>query len=159
VVTDSTDVEVSGGDVPIALPPGILPDVGLVPVSDPFAELAELGTPPALAEFKEYIEEVDMRFPSDSAVVLRGLKAASGNEGCLERSTILPATNFGVSKSSITDSGLGLPVPPDQISELSDGLRWLNVEDGRDLTVGLAEGGGIDILARSACASVVPGSA
>lgn len=123
VVTDSTDVEVSGGDVPIGFTPGKFPDVGLVPVSDPFAEAAELGTPPALAEFKEYIEEVDVRFPSDSPVRLRGSKAASGNEGCLESSAIVPAASFGVSKSSMTDSGRGLPVPPDQISEFSDGLR------------------------------------
>jgi len=123
VVTDSTDVEVSGGDVPIALPAGIFPDVGLVPASDSVAEAAGLGAPPALAGLEEYIEEVDTRFPSDSAARLRGLKAASGNKGCLERSAIMPAANFGVSKSSMTDSGRGLPLPPDQISELSNGLR------------------------------------
>jgi hypothetical protein len=67
VVTDSAEVEVSGCDVPKALPPVIAPDVGLVPASDPLAEAPELCIPPALAELREYIDDVDMRFTSDSA--------------------------------------------------------------------------------------------
>jgi hypothetical protein len=74
-------------------------------------------------------------------------------------SAIFPATSRGVSKSSMTESGLGLPDPVVQVSECSDGLRKLKVEAGRDLIVGLPEGGGIDILARSACISEHPGSA
>jgi hypothetical protein len=123
VVTDSAEVEVSGCDIPTALPPGIAPEVGLVPASDPFAEAAELWTPPALAEVKEYIDGVDMRFPSDSAAGLRGFKAASGNKGCLDMSAMLPAANFGVSRSSMADSGRGLPLSPVQVSEFSDGRR------------------------------------
>jgi len=159
VVIDSAEVEVSGCDTPTALPPGIAPDAGLVPGSDPLAEAAELCTTPARAELKEYTEDVDMRFLSDSTAEPRGFKAASGKDGCLGMSAMLPAANFGVSKSSIADSGRGLPVLPVQTSEFSDGRRWLNVEDGRDLIVGRPEGGGIEILARSACVSVVPGSA
>jgi hypothetical protein len=123
VVTDSADVEVSGCEIPTALPPGRAPDVGLVPASDPFAEVPELCTPPALVEIKEYIEDVDMRFTSGSAAELRGFKAASGNGGCLVMSAMLPAANLGVSKSSIADSGRGLSVPPVQTSEFSDGRR------------------------------------
>ncbi len=159
VVTESAEVEVSACDDPTALPAGIAPGVGLVPASDPLVEVAELCTPPALAELKEYIEDVDMRFPSFSAPDAREFKAASGNEGCLDVSAMIPAANLGVSKSSMADSGRGLPVPPVQTSEFSEGRRWLNVDEGRDLMVGRAEGGGIEILARSAWASVVPGSA
>ncbi len=53
MVTDNIDVEVSGGDVPISLPPGIFPDEGLAPASDPIAEAAELCTPPGRVGFKE----------------------------------------------------------------------------------------------------------
>jgi hypothetical protein len=123
VVTDSGEVEVPGCDNPIFLPPGIVPDAGLVPASDPLAEAGELCTPPALGELNEYIEEVDIRFPSDSATEPRRLKAASGNGRCLDISAMLPAANLGVSKSSMADSGRGLPVPPVQTSEFSDGRR------------------------------------
>ncbi len=100
----------------------MLPEAGLVPGSDPVTEAAELGPPPALAELKEYIEDVNIRFASGSAMEPRGFKAASGKEGCLEMSAMLPAASFGVSKSSIADSGRGLPVLPVQISEFSEGL-------------------------------------
>jgi hypothetical protein len=123
VVTESGEVAVSGCDIPMALPPGMAPDGGLVPGSDPLAEAAELCTPPALAEVKEYIEDVDMRLPSVSAADARRFKAASGNEGCLYRSARLPPANFGVSESSIADSGRGLSVPPVQTSDCSDGRR------------------------------------
>lgn len=123
MVTDSAEVEVSGCDNPTALHPGIAPDVGLVPASDPLAEAPELCTPPALTELKEYIEDVDMRLRSDSAAEPRKFKAASGNEGCLNMSAMLPAANLGVSKSSMADSGRGLHVPPVQTSEFSDGRR------------------------------------
>lgn len=100
-----------------------------------------------------------MRFAPRSVEELRAFKAASGNIGCFVKSDMLPGANFGVSKSSMANSGRGLPALLPQNSDASDGLRLLIVEDGRELIIGLPEGGGIEMLARSACTSVVPGSA
>lgn len=52
----------------------------VVPVagSDPFAEAIELG-PPARAELKEYIDETDILFWSNSETEGRVRRAGSGN--------------------------------------------------------------------------------
>jgi hypothetical protein len=55
------------------------PDAERVPVSDPLADVAELGAPPALAELREYMEDTDIRLFSLSAPEFRGLIADSGN--------------------------------------------------------------------------------
>jgi hypothetical protein len=122
-VTDNTDVAVSGSKIARPLPAEMLPEGGLEPVSEPFAEAAGLG-PPALAELREYMDDVDILFvPISAADPLCCLRAGSGNDVHLNESAILPAVNFGVSESSIANSGSGLPVPLVQTSEESDGLR------------------------------------
>jgi hypothetical protein len=159
VVTDNADVAVSGGKAARPFPALTLPEGGLELVSEPFTEAAELR-PPALAEFNEYMDDVDILFVSRSELDPLCLTAGSGNDGYLYESIILPAANFGVSESSIANSGRGLPVLVVQTSEASDGLRaCVKVDEGRDFTVSLAEGGGIEMLTRSAYTSVVPGSA
>lgn len=87
---------------------------GVAPESDPLTDGAELGPPPALAEFKEYIDETDNRFDSMSVSEGRCRMAASGNGEPLHSSAIVPADNRGVSKSSTAKSSLlplllGLP--------------------------------------------------
>ena len=123
VVTESADVEISGWEILNPLPPDMPPDAGLLLTSEPLAEAVELCPPPARAEFKEYMDDVDMRLISKSVVEPRGRKAASGNGGCLGRSDILPAASFGVSKSSIADSVRGLFPPKAQKSDVPDS-RW-----------------------------------
>lgn len=77
------EVAVSGCDIPSPLFGDKVPDVDLVvvPGSDPFAEAAELSTPPALAELSEYIDEIDIRFVSFSVIERLGPRAASGSRG------------------------------------------------------------------------------
>jgi hypothetical protein len=96
VVTEIADVATSGCEIPRALLLETEPDAGLVPTSDPLTEVAGLWMPPALAEFREYIDDVDIRFVSMS-VEPRGLKLASGSTGCLCWSAIIPACSLGVS--------------------------------------------------------------
>jgi hypothetical protein len=75
------------------------------PTSDPLVEAAELGTPPALAELREYIDDTDIRFEliSDNDGVGR---SASGSEECLVSSAMVAGGNFGVSQSSTAQSSL-----------------------------------------------------
>jgi hypothetical protein len=143
----------------------MLPDAGRVPASDPFADVAELLSPPpppALAELIEYIDDDDIRFMSLSIVPPRGLNEASGSGVCLAGSAITPAASLGVPISSMAKSRPGLPVLSVQASEVPDSLRFamLKTEEGLEIIIGLEEvGGGIEMLARSAFASDVPGSA
>lgn len=83
VVTEIAEVATSGCEIPNALLLEIEFDAGLVPPSDPFTEVAGLCMPPALAELKEYIDDVDIRFAFKSVVEPCGLKLASGNGRCL----------------------------------------------------------------------------
>ncbi len=73
MVTDIAVVDVSGGDIPNPLLEGRANDAdlvpGTVPGSDPLAEAAELGAPPARREFSEYMDDTDMRFKSASDIV------------------------------------------------------------------------------------------
>ena len=73
----------------------------------------------------------------------------------------MPGDNLGVSKSSTAISSLLVfRLGPDPCAQSPETLvRWLYVEEFRDLGAGRAEGGGIEMLARSEWASVVPGSA
>ena len=73
-----------------------------VPASDPFADAAELGAPPARTELSEYIEETDMRFVDISPSDGRGLSAGSGSWGYLSSPMTMPGESFGVVKSSST---------------------------------------------------------
>jgi hypothetical protein len=130
-----------------------------MPPSEPLADAAELGAPPARTELREYIDDTDMRLDgSMSDIEGRGRNAASGSWECLLSSVIAPGESLGVSKSVIEQSSLlGLllvsPTPVLGLSAPAD-LR-LYVDDVRDLE----EGGGIEMLARSEYVSVVPGSA
>lgn len=76
----------------------------------------------------------------------------------------MPAANLGVSKSSMAISCRGLPLLLSvQASEVPDCRRILSIDEGRDIMNGLEgaeeEGGGMEMLALSACVSVVSGSA
>ena len=84
VTTDTADVDVSGGEIPIALVGDKLIGalLAVVPLSEPFADAAELGVPPALTEESEYIEETDILFESISVIDGLGLNAGSGSCGC-----------------------------------------------------------------------------
>lgn len=109
-----------------------------MPTSDPAAEAAELCTPPALAELKEYRDEVDMRL--FSALVLDpALRiAGSGSGTYFAGSDMFPASNFGVSESSMAESLMEAVVPSVQASEASEAvLLWLVVEEADELTIGL----------------------
>lgn len=132
------------------------------PASDPFAEAAELGTPPALAELSEYIEDTDMRFESISDVDVLGRNARSGGWEGFESSAMAPGVDLGGSKSSTAISSLLVflldPNPCFQNSAVS-GVCWLYVEEILDRMEGLGEGDGIEMLARSEWMSLVPGSA
>lgn len=81
VTTDTVEVEVSGCESPSALVEDNVPDAALavVPISDPFADAAELGAPPALTELREYMEDTDMRFESISDIDGLGRNAGSGS--------------------------------------------------------------------------------
>jgi hypothetical protein len=162
-VTESAEVMATeGSDGEIAMPcgPEMLPEGGLVPDSDPFADVPALLSPPALAEFNEYMEEEDMRLPSLSFVFPCGLNALSGNFAYFFESAMIPGASLGVSESSIAPSDRGrLEVLSVQASEVSDCRRLpLRREEGLDIGTGL-EGGGMDMLAGRAFMSVVPGSA
>lgn len=86
----------------------LLTGIGIDPASDPVAEAAELGMPPALAEPSEYMEDTDMRFASDSEGAFR---AGSGSSVCFWSSAIVLKDSFGVSVLSIAKSSLlDLPV-------------------------------------------------
>lgn len=50
----------SGGDIATPAAAEMLPDEGRPPPSDPLADVAELRSPPALAEFNEYMDEDDI---------------------------------------------------------------------------------------------------
>lgn len=119
VTTDMADVEVSGCESASAFVGDNVPgaDLPVAPFSDPFADAAELGAPPALTELREYMDDTDIRFPSISVIEAFGRNAASGNWVCFESSAIAPAVNLGVSKSSTAIS-----------SRL---VRLLGLEDGR----------------------------
>lgn len=152
-------MDVSGWDVTelVFVPPGAL-EPG-PPTSDPLADAAELGTPPALAELSEYMDETDMRLGaiSDSDGAARSW--GSGNEELLESSAILVGASLGVSVSSTADSSLfGIPAfPPICLADsMLDGARVLYVEEVRDLDT---DGGGIEMEAESALVSVMLGSA
>ena len=139
------------------VPEGVLVFVP-VPTSDPFADAAELGAPPARTEPREYIDDTDIRFVSSSGMECLGRKAASGNVGCFGSSAMMPGDNLGVSRSSTASSSLGLLVKSPGKPGGPDAF-WLYVDEVRDLIIGGAEGGGIDMLALSEWVSVVPGSA
>lgn len=98
VTTDTADVEVSGCDTPRAFAgDNVTEDLPVAPFSDPFADAAELGTPPALTELREYMDDTDIRFPSNSVVEAFGRNAASGKCVCFASSAIAPAVNLGAS--------------------------------------------------------------
>lgn len=160
--TETAEVEVSGWEVTEPLLgdralPGAL-ELG-PPASDPLADAAELGAPPALTEPREYMDETDMRLEprSDSDGAARS--AGSGSGECLESSAILPGTILGVSESSTAKSSrlvlLGL-IPPCLAESKFAGFRRLYVEEVRDL---VANGGGIEKDAGSESVSVMLGSA
>lgn len=102
-------MEVSGCEIPSDFAGGdkvadaVLDDV---PVSDPFAEAAELGAPPALTELSEYMEDTDIRFESRSDVDGLDRNAGSGSCTCFASSAIVPCISLGVSKSSTAKSSL-----------------------------------------------------
>ncbi len=91
-----------------------------VPTSDPFADAAELGAPPARAELREYIEDTDMRLVSNSGIEGLARSAASGSWYVASSFVpMLPADIFGVSstpKSSPlafrSSPGLQPSIPP-----------------------------------------------
>ena len=136
--------------------------LAVTPASDPLADAAELGAPPALAELSEYMEDTDIRFESKSVVDGFGLNAGSGSGECLESSAIVPDTSRGVSKSSTATSLLlrllFRPRPCFQLSVVIM-FRWLYVEDVLDLIEGRRSGGGIEMLARPEWISCVLDSA
>ena len=168
VVTEIADVDVSGPEAPSGLLFGDnVPDVDgtLYPPSDPLADAAELGAPPALADPNEYIDETDIRFVSMSGIDGRDRRAASGNCECFGSSAMTPGDSLGVSKSPSTAISSLLP-------RLLSGLLACTCvpdSDERDNVLYDEEvrvrdresegGGGMEILARSACVIVVPGSA
>lgn len=127
------------------------------PPSEPFADAAELGTPPARTELNEYIDDTDIRFDeSKSDMEGRGRSAPSGNCGCFVSSVIFPGESLGVSKSTAISSLLDLLlVNSDPCLEYSPPDIMLYGDDVRDF----GGGGGIEMLARSEFVSVVPGSA
>jgi hypothetical protein len=110
VTTDTAEVEVSGCDIPKALVGDKDPVDALlfvpVPTSEPFADAAELGAPPTLAELREYIEDTDMRFGSISDIDGLERRAGSGSGECFVSSAIVLEANRGVSKSSTAKSSL-----------------------------------------------------
>lgn len=85
-----------------------MPDVDLVPLSEPFAEAAELAIAPARTELREYIEDTDARFEA-SVLAICGLAVESGVG--LAKSNVLLAESLGVSESSTAYSSRGLGVP------------------------------------------------
>jgi hypothetical protein len=98
---------------------------------------------------------------SKSCVEGLGRRAGSGSWECVDSSGIIPGDNLGVSKSSTAISSLlVLRLGPDPCAQRPETfVRWLYVEEFLELGVGRAGGGGMEMLARSECASVVPGSA
>ncbi len=50
-----------------------------VPASEPFADAAELGGPPARTELSEYRDDTDMRFVSNSGTEGLDRRAGSGS--------------------------------------------------------------------------------
>jgi len=72
------------------------PDAARVfaPASDPFADAAELGGPPARTELSEYIDDTDMRFVSNSGIEGLGLRAGSGRCAYLDSSAIIPGESL-----------------------------------------------------------------
>lgn len=104
------EVEVSAPEMAIALVFGdSAPEFDLVlyPTSEPFADAAELCTPPpALTELNEYMEDTDIRFDSISGMDGRARREASGSCDTFESSDIIPGDNLGVSISSTAISSL-----------------------------------------------------
>jgi len=97
VTTDIAKVDVSGWAILFAdnVPAGVRVFVP-VPTSEPFADAAELGIPPARTEPSEYIEETDVRLFSRSGTEGRGRRAGSGRQlYVLDSSAMLGI--FGVS--------------------------------------------------------------
>lgn len=92
-------------------PDGVLDPIAVavvapVPGSDPLAEAIELGAPPARAELREYIEETDILFESNSETDGLCLNAGSGKESFCVSSAMIPGESFGVSISSTAKSSL-----------------------------------------------------
>jgi hypothetical protein len=114
-----------------------------IPASEPFADAAELGAPPARTELREYIEETDIRFDSSWSADGLGRRAGSGSAPAELISSVIPGDSRGVSKSTAKSSPLAL------LSNL-----WLYVDDAREWADGRL--GGCDMLALSACMSAVP---
>ena len=117
------EVEVSGWDVTEPLLGDSAPVAVLAfgpAASDPLADAAELGTPPAppaRTELREYIDDTDMRLEpiSDSDGVARSVE--SGSEECLNESsgTLAGGAGLEASTSSTAKSSLFVPlglVPP-----------------------------------------------
>jgi len=64
--------------------------------------------------------------------------AGSGSGVYFAGSDMFPASNFGVSESSMAESLIEAVVPSVQASEASEAvLRWLVVEEAHELAVGL----------------------
>lgn len=168
-MTDTGEVAVSGWETPSGLlpcdnEPDVVRDFVAAPESDPLMEAPGLFVPPppALTELREKTEETDMRFASISDIDGVGLRGASGKWGRFPSSAMVPAESRGVSKSSTAISSLLvrlLELPPCLQASVCTRPLVLSVDDVRERGTGLVEGGGIEILARSALVSVVPGSA
>lgn len=104
-MTEMADVPVSACPIPLVVgdiaPVGVLVVVVVPdPSSDPLADAAELGAPPARAELREYIEETDIRFASMSDMEGRWRRAASGSCESFDSSLMMPGERRGVSTSS-----------------------------------------------------------
>ena len=79
VVTDIAEVDASGWALLVCDkgPDGVRV-LDPVPASEPFADAAELGAPPARTELREYIEDTDIRFVSTASADGFGRSAGSG---------------------------------------------------------------------------------
>lgn len=127
------------------------PERVLPPLSDPAAEFDELGMP--RAEAKEYSDETDKRFPSISENEVREIRAGSGRCCWAIRSGELLEWILGVlSLSSMADSSRRGESP----IQGSDRLEWRRSRKGERGFLSGFGGGGIDKLAGTTVASVVP---
>lgn len=90
----------------------MVPDVDLAPLSDPLAEVAELGTAPALTELKEYTDETEARFDASWLAICDLLVESCGLE-FFAKSKVLLAESLGRSASSTAQSSRGLGDPSD----------------------------------------------
>lgn len=172
VITVMLDSSGFGGTEPATgLPEDMMPetDLGAAPVSDPAADAAELEATPR-AEAREYTDDMEARLMSESVkddLVVRGRSGWN-----VEVEEDMPSPDRVTSRSglglfwamSLAKDSESIPASTDLLES-----RRLRQRDERGLLRGFEEaapdvcegagGGGIDRLAGSACASVVPGSA